>query len=368
MKFCSVKALSIVLFFTLILIQTSCSWFRDDSEWEELFGEKKKFNANAVDFEQSYKQDKRRYAKVLARGGYLTKHVAACGSCHGMDAKDPNSALSGGRIIEDERGLIVASNITPDDKTGIGKWAIGDIIKVVHKGIDREGNNISQSMHLGYRWLSDEDVRAIAIYLKSQPAVKNSTKNERGGGINVIMGSDALEVFSKNKEYDGYIPNLSDGNVLYYGKYLANNVANCYSCHTGDVDKPFAGSEKPGIGFFTKFKDFFDVELGDIGLGNVKFGSLDREYGHQANFKKNKVENKPLEKPELVFPQLGPDIRGARKGKLKSWSEAQMIAYLSSGKTPKGKSKNGALCPWPYFKGMNQKDKQAIARYLKSVG
>lgn len=363
MKFCSMKVLTIVCISTLIIAQASCSWFRDDSEWEELFGERNAFNANNVDFEKSYKRDQSTYTQVLAKGAYLTKSVAACGVCHGMDAKDPNSALSGGRIIEDENGLIVASNITSDKKTGIGKWSVGDIVKVVRKGIDRKSNKISQSMHLGYHWLSDEDARAIALYLKSQPAVSNKIENKRGGGINVVFGSAGLEIFSRNKEYDGYVPNLSDSNVLYYGQYLANNTANCYSCHTGDDDKPFGGSEKKGESYLTRFKNFFDVEL-----GNLKFGSLEREYANQANLKKRAVENKPLEKPDLVFPQLGPDIRGAKKGKLKKWSEAEIVAYLSSGRTPKGEVRDGLLCPWPYFSGMNQKDKQAIARYLKSLG
>lgn len=352
--------LIIILFFA-----SSCSWFVDDSEWVELFGEKEKFNALNVDFEKHYAKNKSAYKKVLARGSYLTKHVTACGVCHGEKAGDPNSPLSGGRIIEDERGLVVASNITPHE-SGIKDWTIAELVRVIRKGKDRAGEDISKTMHLGYRWLSDADARAIAMYIKTRPAVENKIENSRGGGINFTFGSEGLQILTGKKDFDGYVPSLSERNSLYYGEYLANNVANCYACHTGDVKNPYAGSEEKGVSFIKRFRDFFDFDFKIA--DNIKFGTLDQEYGDQENFKKyaKRKENQKLEKPELVFPQLGPDIRG--KVALASWSERDIINYLSSGNTPSKEKKNPELCPWPYFKGMTKKDKAAIAKYLKSIG
>ena len=242
-------------------------------EWEELFGDRKKFNASNVNFENHFHKDKKALAKQIDKGEYLTKHVAACGSCHGQDYNNPDSPLSGGRTVEDEKSYFKVPNITSDKETGIGDWTTPEIIRAMRKGRDRENNKLSAGMHLAYRWLSDKDARAIALYLQSLPPVKNEIYRIRSNSVSFSFGEDGLELFSRKDKFDGYVPELSKQNEVYYGKYLSSHVSNCYGCHTGNVKEPFGGSKDKGVGFLARFKEFFDINL-----ENVSFGTLEDEY------------------------------------------------------------------------------------------
>lgn len=67
-------------------------------------------------------------------------------------------------------------NITPHVGTGIGDWSEGDITSYLEIGMDPDGDFAGAAMagvieHSTAR-LTAEDRRAIAIYLKSLPAVE----------------------------------------------------------------------------------------------------------------------------------------------------------------------------------------------------
>ena len=69
----------------------------------------------------------------------------------------------------------VAPNITPDPKTGIGAWSEEEIVSLLRTGFLPNFDNVQGLMALGiegvpaggYKDMSDEDVRAVAQYLKN---------------------------------------------------------------------------------------------------------------------------------------------------------------------------------------------------------
>ena len=56
----------------------------------------------------------------------------------------------------------MASNITPDPETGLGRWTDGENIRAIRDGVDREGKALFSMMpYPFYRHMRDADVEAL---------------------------------------------------------------------------------------------------------------------------------------------------------------------------------------------------------------
>lgn len=108
------------------------------------------------------------------RGAYLVEGLTHCGTCHTprglLMAEDTSRNLAGGAV-----GPWAAPDITSDPQTGIGDWSIEEIVQYMKTG------NISKSQASGpmaeaidhsLRYVTDEDLEAMAVYLKSVPAAE----------------------------------------------------------------------------------------------------------------------------------------------------------------------------------------------------
>ena len=82
--------------------------------------------------------------------------------------------------VGDERpGVVYPPNITPDPDTGIGNWTDDQIQNAVRAGIGRHGNRrISVMPWQGYAQLTDDDVEAIAAYLRSIEPISHRVPRE----------------------------------------------------------------------------------------------------------------------------------------------------------------------------------------------
>ena len=109
------------------------------------------------------------------RGEYLVNNLEHCGTCHtprnltqGLDKK---KYLSGAPL-----GKWYAPNITPDNDSGIGRWSENDIITYLRTGmLDKRayaGGPMAEAVAHSTRYLSDEDLSAMAAYLKVVPIIK----------------------------------------------------------------------------------------------------------------------------------------------------------------------------------------------------
>ena len=69
-------------------------------------------------------------------------------------------------------------NITPDKKTGIGKWRSADLITYLGKGMtpdgDFAGGLMAEVIDDSLQYLRKDDLAAIAEYIQSQPAVEHA--------------------------------------------------------------------------------------------------------------------------------------------------------------------------------------------------
>ena len=111
---------------------------------------------------------------VWNRGAYLAATVGRCGECHTprtwLGAPDADRFFAGGRDWYGGR----APNITPSREAGIGQWSTDDIVTMLTDGTTPNFDEVGGSMAVIVRntaRLSEEDRRAIAVYLQSVPAV-----------------------------------------------------------------------------------------------------------------------------------------------------------------------------------------------------
>ena len=108
------------------------------------------------------------------RGAYLVTALAHCGECHTprnlLGASDPSGFLAGTPDGPDGKKV---PNITQDKETGIAKWSESDIVGLLTDGHTPDFDFASGAMGEVVKntaRLTDEDRRAIAVFLKTVPA------------------------------------------------------------------------------------------------------------------------------------------------------------------------------------------------------
>ncbi len=383
------RALLLLIACVGVLGVSACGVFSDsdpdsegqgsDSAWYNTSGLKELFGdydpANPL-----YVTNPARIAQLKSRGAYLTKNVAACGACHGAKAGDPQSELSGGRLMRDSFGQVRAANITPDRETGIGKWNVGAVMRAMRASLDIDGKPLSIDLHRSFRWMSDEDAAAIAVFVLSGTPVQNKVERRELGGFE----RNEWGLFPQHRDIAGYVPELKADIPIPYGRYLAHHVAQCSACHTagGGIFTsavPFAGRDgevskiETPVGLLISLYDSFsrsEVEGAEKAMPYLsKKGreELRRRMPGEDEMTSNQPSGVDAVLEAGEFPLIGPDIRGESPTGLAEWSEDDIVRFLSSGEVPGGGRRDGRLCPWPFFNGMRTKDKQAIAEFLKTL-
>jgi mono/diheme cytochrome c family protein len=325
--------------------------------------------------------------ELYTRGAYLVRAAAACGSCHGAQPTDPDTPLSGGRRMRDRFGEVSAPNITPDVTTGIGAWSIEAISQAVRASIDKDDRPKSLELHQGYRWLSDRDTKAIAVYLLTQDPVRHEVERRELGDFE----RKDWGLFSRHRPVKGYVPELSQKATRQYGRYLAKHVSGCGRCHTATAGAlssatPFAGEEVAGGGVIDSLVSLALPDSGEADSGQIEAPGSVEDFavarGPSSTSKPASDKSKLQEEPQsdswlsvlqlsprekVTFPQTGPDIRGSSEAGLSGWSDEDLVHYLESGETTDGKLVDPENCPWSFYEAMTLKDKQAIARFLKQI-
>jgi mono/diheme cytochrome c family protein len=105
------------------------------------------------------------------RGAFLVDGPAHCGACH-----TPKSFLGGDKTAQYLQGSPLqgwsAPNITNDARTGLGGWSVDDVtayLKTGHNHITAATGPMAEAVDLSTSKMTDNDVKAIATYLKSLP-------------------------------------------------------------------------------------------------------------------------------------------------------------------------------------------------------
>jgi mono/diheme cytochrome c family protein len=106
------------------------------------------------------------------RGAYLVNGLGHCGGCHtpknSFGADKSKQELHGGKLDN-----WVAPDLTSNTRIGLGDWSVEDIAEFLGTGRNGHaaaGGAMADVIRYSTSLLSDADRRAIAVYLKSQPA------------------------------------------------------------------------------------------------------------------------------------------------------------------------------------------------------
>ena len=118
------------------------------------------------------------------RGAYLVRALAHCSECHTprniLGAPKEDLFLAG--TPDGPDGSLVP-NITPDFQTGIGDWSRDDLVQLLKFGLKPDYDNVQGSMYEviehGLKFLRDDDLKAIAVYIMSLEPVSNWVTKEK---------------------------------------------------------------------------------------------------------------------------------------------------------------------------------------------
>ena len=121
------------------------------------------------------------------RGAYLVLAAAHCAECHTprnrLGALNTQMLYAGTR--NGPEGEVIP-NITPDKKTGIGRWSKDDLSYYLETGGkpdgDYAGSLMAEVIDNGLRFLSKQDLQAIAHYILSLPPVEHAVRRKKKRG------------------------------------------------------------------------------------------------------------------------------------------------------------------------------------------
>lgn len=179
-----------------------------------------------------------RTAQRLKQGQYLTEGILQCFTCHSpRNWEFPGAPPiiekqgSGGTILtEDSIRLIIAPNITPDMETGAGAWTDDMLARAIREGVGHDGRALTWQMPYNfYKYLSDEDLASVIVYLRSLPPVYNLVSPTK------ITAKERSRIQKNLRPITEPVlaPDLSD--PIRRGKYLVR-LGECLPCHTAHTE------------------------------------------------------------------------------------------------------------------------------------
>jgi hypothetical protein len=263
----------------------------------------------------------------LARGEYLSRHVAGCSDCHGKRDWTKYSAPQmrefeghGGTEFKLGIGTMIAPNLTP---AKLESWTDGEILRAMTSGVSKDGSPLFPFMpYENYREMSREDAEAIIAYIRTwKPAAKEVPRSRLDFPLNLIvrtLPSPAPALREKTPD---------PSNQVEYGKYLTT-IGACIHCHT----KIENGARAPGMDFAGGMR--FEMQSGG----------------------------------EIYSANITPDPETG----IGRWTEAQFVDRFKSVANADEASlalngRKNTEMPWRDYGGMKSEDLTAIFAYLRTL-
>jgi mono/diheme cytochrome c family protein len=162
--------------------------------------------------------------------GEYIERLADCVACHSVPDGAP---FAGGLKMGTPLGALYATNITPDDDTGIGRYSLQEFDNAVRRGIARDGHRLYPAMpYPSYAKLTDDDVRKLyEFFMHTVPPVHQANRPiEISFPLNQRW---ALAWWNAAFLHEGTYQSKPDHDAVWNrGAYLVQGPGHCGSCHT----------------------------------------------------------------------------------------------------------------------------------------
>ncbi|HEY1615529.1 MAG TPA: c-type cytochrome [Rhizomicrobium sp.] len=116
-------------------------------------------------------------SSIFNRGSYIVNGLGHCAACH-----TPKNLLFGDEkdkpLTGDTQEGWYSANLNGNRRDGLGRWNIGDIVQYLKTGRNRfaaAAGTMQEKVTSSTSRMSDGDLKAIAIYLKSLAAIPEPT-------------------------------------------------------------------------------------------------------------------------------------------------------------------------------------------------
>ena len=167
-------------------------------------------------------------AALVARGAYLIR----AGNCQGCHTDRGGQPFAGGRAIETPFGAVVAPNLTPDARTGLGSWSADDFWRALHHGRSKDGRLLYPAFpYPNYTRVSRADADAMFAALRGLAPVSHA--NQANTLAFPFDTQVALAVW--RALFFRAAPHVDDPArtaAWNRGAYLVEGLGHCNACHS----------------------------------------------------------------------------------------------------------------------------------------
>ncbi|MFN7223526.1 MAG: c-type cytochrome [Paracoccaceae bacterium] len=250
--------------------------------------------------------------------GAAVFHATGCASCHMAPGAEGEAqlVLAGGQEFPSDFGTFVAPNISTDPTHGIGGWTLEDLTNALQVGVSPDGRHYYPALpYWSYARMEVQDVADLHAYLQTLPASATPSQPHKiNFPFNIRRLVGGWKVLNRDASF------VVRGDLTASearGRYIAEAMAHCGECHTPrtalgglDTSRWLAGAPNPS------------------GRGTI------------------------------------PNITPAKL----TWSEAEIVDYLTTGFTPDYDSVGGHMAHVvANMAKLPESDRMAVAAYLKKV-
>ncbi|SEG87196.1 c-type cytochrome [Marinobacterium lutimaris] len=183
------------------------------------------------------------YSQATIERGRLVAEAGDCAVCHTEIGGIENA---GGRPFETPFGTVYSSNITPDEKQGIGSWSFEAFNRAMRHGISRDGKHLYPVFpYTAFAKISDGDMQALYAYLMAQ---KPETQVNKAAEMSFPMSYRPILAGWNTLNHDPkpFEPDASKSDLWNRGAYLAEGLGHCSACHS---PRDLLGAEKKGSNY-----------------------------------------------------------------------------------------------------------------------